>query len=93
MFAGYIRGLITALIAGVGVGSPNHINLVETISWKWNQFWKRTIPVSIGSLVAGLLLGLIGGLIFGVVEGLVSGLLGEFTDMVFSTPVDCYGKL
>ena len=26
-------------------------HLVETISWKWNQFWKRTIPGSIFGLI------------------------------------------
>jgi hypothetical protein len=39
----------------LGVGSLNHITLVESISWKWNQFWKRTIPGSIGGLIFGLI--------------------------------------
>ena len=43
---GLMFELIGGLIGGLGVGSLNHISLVETISWEWNQFWKRTIPGS-----------------------------------------------
>ena len=87
-------GLISGLIGGLGVGSLNHITLVETISWKWNQFWKRTIPGSIFGLIFGLIAGLsrwadlgadVGlsyGLIVGLIGGLVSGLIGGFTDRV-----------
>jgi hypothetical protein len=53
----------------LGVGSLNHITLVETISWKWNQFWKRTIPGSILGLIVRLSVGLIGGLIAGLNRG------------------------
>ena len=58
-------GLIVGLIGGLGIGSLNHISLVETIGWKWNQFWKRAIS---GSIV---------GLIFGLISGLVLELSGE----------------
>ena len=87
-------GLISGLIGGLGVGSLNHITLVETMSWKWNQFWKRTIPGSIFGLVFGLIAGLSVGLIYGLIVGLryglivglsvgmVSGLIGGFTDRV-----------
>jgi hypothetical protein len=47
-------GLIVGLIGGLGTGSLNHITLVETISWKWNQFWKRTIPGSLIGLIFGV---------------------------------------
>ncbi len=81
---------------GRGVGSLNHITLVETISWKWNQFWRGTIPGLIVALIIGLIgglisgshikegpiVGLIGGLILGVIFGLVSGLVGGMTDTV-----------
>ena len=70
LIAGLIAGSILGLIGGLGAGSLNHINLVETISWKWNQFWKRTIPGSIFGLIVGLILGLIGGLIDGLDYGL-----------------------
>jgi hypothetical protein len=59
---GLIFGLISGLLGGLGAGSLNHIALVETMSWKWNQFWKRTIP----GLIVGLIFGLILGLIYGV---------------------------
>jgi len=54
-----IFGLTFGLIGGLGVGSLNRIILVETMSWKWKQFWKRTIP----GLIVGLLFGLISSLI------------------------------
>ena len=79
-------GLISGLIGGLGVGSLNHITLVETMSWRWNQFWKRTMPGSIFGLVFGLIAGLSVGLIYGLIVGLsvgmVSGLIGGFTDRV-----------
>jgi hypothetical protein len=79
---GVIVGMITAmtlgplvgLIVGLGVGSLNHIALVETVSWKWNHFWKRTIPGSIVGLSAGLIYGLIVGLMVGLSSGLSAGL-------------------
>jgi eukaryotic-like serine/threonine-protein kinase len=70
-------GLIFGLIVGLGVGSLNRITLVETMSWKWNQFWKRTIPGSIVGLIGGLIGGLIFGLIFGLTEELIGVLIGE----------------
>jgi hypothetical protein len=83
-------GLIGGLIGGLGVGSLNHITLVETISWKWSQFWKRAIPGSILGLILGLTFGLISGLIYGplsaligwLIFGLVSGLVGGYTGSV-----------
>jgi hypothetical protein len=62
MIIGLLGGLIIGLIGVFGVGSLNHINLVETISWKWNQFWKRTIPGSIAGLSIGLIIFLFFGL-------------------------------
>ena len=56
---GLIYGLIVGLIGGLGVGTLNHITLVETISWNWNRFWKKTIPGSIVGLIFGLLLALV----------------------------------
>ena len=35
------RRAVLGLIGGLGAGSLNHITLVETLSWKWNQFWKK----------------------------------------------------
>ena len=61
--------LLVGLIGGLGVGSLNRITLVETMSWKWNQFWKRTIPGSIVGLIFGLFYGLIFGLIVGLNRG------------------------
>jgi eukaryotic-like serine/threonine-protein kinase len=56
---GVVVGVIVGLIVGPGVGSLNHITLVETVSWNWNQFWKRTIPGLIVGLLVGLLFGLL----------------------------------
>jgi eukaryotic-like serine/threonine-protein kinase len=55
---------------------------VETISWKWSQFWKRTIPGSIFGLIVGLILGLIGGLIDGLNYGLNYVLNYELINML-----------
>jgi hypothetical protein len=83
---GLSYGLIFWLIGGLGIGSLNHITLVETVSWKWNRFWKRAIPGSIVGLISGLIIGLIVGLIVGLINGLffglISGLVGGFTDRV-----------
>jgi hypothetical protein len=81
---GLIYGLIAGLIGGLifGLGGLNQITLVETISWKWNQFWRRTIfPGSIGGLIFGLIGGLIAGLIgalsgVGLSVGLSGALIG-----------------
>jgi hypothetical protein len=56
--------LLCGPIGGLGVGSLNHITLVEIISWNWNQFWKRTIPGSIVGLIFGLLYGLVSTLFY-----------------------------
>jgi hypothetical protein len=87
--------LSVGLIGGLGVGSLNRITVVETLSWKWNLFWKGTIRGSITGLIFGLIHGLnvgnlimmFGGLIlglifFGPILGLVSGLVGGWTDTV-----------
>ena len=76
------RGAITA---EEGVGSLNRITLVETMSWKWNKFFKRTIQGSIFGLFLGLFglrEGLAFGLFLGLLFGLASGLTGGWTDMV-----------
>jgi hypothetical protein len=54
------------------VGSLKHIALVETINWKWNQFWNKAVPGSKSGLIVGVLLGLIVGLIAGMSAGLRS---------------------
>jgi eukaryotic-like serine/threonine-protein kinase len=87
-----IFALSGGVIGGLGAGSLNHITSVETISWKWNQFWKRAI---LGSIV-GLILGLSEGgldeywlsnnlrsvLIFVFLGAVVSGLAGGFIGRV-----------
>jgi eukaryotic-like serine/threonine-protein kinase len=60
-----IFGLIFGLLGGLGVGSLTHIKLVETVSWQWSQFRKRTIP--------GLIVGLTVGVIFALMVGLNYG--------------------
>ena len=87
---GLIFGLgpIVGLIGGLGVGSLSRITLVE--SWKWTQFWKKTIPGSMVGLGIGLFEGqsrglseaLSEGLIGALIGGLISGLVGGFTDTV-----------
>ena len=56
-------GAIAGAIGGLGVGSLNHITSVESMSWKWSQFWKKAIPASIVGLICGLSLALIAWLI------------------------------
>jgi hypothetical protein len=83
-----IFGLIAGAIGGLGNGPLNHITLVESISWKWNQFWKGTIP----GLIVGLICGLIFVLILGVlifllilaISKLVSGMEMIFTWLIFA---------
>jgi TIR domain/NACHT domain len=77
---GLIFGVSFGLIVGVGVGSLNRIALVETMSWKWDQFWKKAIP---GSVVG---LGL--SLIFGVIFGVIVALFGELEGNVFSRLIE-----
>jgi hypothetical protein len=76
---GLIGASVGALIGGLGVGSLNHIALVETMSWKWNQFWTRTTSrfksgLYVG-LIGGLSVGQIGGSILGVILALIFGLI------------------
>jgi eukaryotic-like serine/threonine-protein kinase len=85
LLVGLTTGLLAGLIGDLGAGSLNRIALVEAMSWRWRQFWKRTIPGSIGGLTAGLLAGLtdyrpISALIGGLMVGLITGLAGGFTD-------------
>jgi hypothetical protein len=101
---GLMLGLLGAL-GGVGTlrGSGRndldanlfHTSLVETVSWKWNQFWKMAIRGLIfglsgglsfallvwlsGGLSGGLRVVLMCGLIGGVTIGLVDGLVSGFT--------------
>jgi hypothetical protein len=88
LVGGLLGGLLGGSIGGLGVGSLKHIGLVETMSWRWNRFWKRTIPGLIVGLIVGLLNGtnalnrLTLGLAFGAICGLISGLVGGFTDTV-----------
>jgi hypothetical protein len=61
---------------------------VETISWKWNQFWKSTIPGLIFGLIdrlsssRGLIFGLYLAMVLEMILGMLSGLIGGFTDRV-----------
>jgi hypothetical protein len=82
---GLIYGLLVGLISGLGVGSLNDITSVETMSWKWNRFWKRTIFGSIFGLIFGLIFRLSGSLgdelsgsalIYLLLNGLSFGLFG-----------------
>ena len=50
-------GLFVGLMGGLAAGSLKRISLVETISWNWSQFWKRTIPGSIAGLIVGSIFG------------------------------------
>ena len=92
LIGGLLFTLTFGVIGGLGIGSLNHVTLVETIDWKWNQFWKGTIPGSVFGLILGLSGGLISSgalrielswlinsLIFGLTGGLVSGLIGGVT--------------
>jgi hypothetical protein len=87
---GLIVGLTGGAISGLGVGSLNHITLVETMGWKWNQCWKKAIPGLIFGLIAGLTFGLVGmpislrsllidelgySLRYGLILGLIGGLI------------------
>jgi eukaryotic-like serine/threonine-protein kinase len=79
---GLIGGLLTALfvgwISGLGVGSLNHIAPVETIIWRWNHFWQRTIP----GLILGLMVGLIVGLVVAMCVMSYSVLVSSFPLMI-----------
>jgi eukaryotic-like serine/threonine-protein kinase len=87
---GLIYGVIYGLIGGLGTGSLNHITLVETVSWKWNRFWKLAILGSVVGPIVGLIYvlnndlidGVIYGLIFALMGGLVIGLVFGLTDRV-----------
>jgi eukaryotic-like serine/threonine-protein kinase len=89
--SGLTSGLIGGLIGGLGVGSLNHINLVETVSWKWNWLWIHGLVV--GTVVGiilwlfdgqsnGLISALKLGLTYGLMGGLTGGWIGGFTDTV-----------
>jgi hypothetical protein len=75
---GLLVGLTSGLLGGLGVGSLNRIAPVETISWNWNKFWKRTIsglrPGLLGGLIVGQLVGLVG-MLKGLIEGLSATLI------------------
>jgi hypothetical protein len=90
-----LAGLYGGAIGGLGVGSLSHITLVETVSWKWNHFWKKAILGSIFGLILGLIAGLIesqrGGLSDGMLVivltfclffGMLGGLIGGLTDRI-----------
>jgi len=70
---GLLFGPIVGLLGGVGVGSLNHVTLVETISWRWDRCWNRSIRGSGGNLTFGLILSLLLGLLFGVCVGISAG--------------------
>jgi MFS family permease len=76
---GLANGLLCGLVGGLGVGSLIHINLVETLSWNWNRFWKNAIFGLIVGLIVALILALIillfFGLRFGVSDPLRFGLI------------------
>jgi hypothetical protein len=72
LIACLIVGPIVGLIGGLGAGSLQRITPVETMRWKWSQFWKRTIS----GLAVGLPFGLVFGLLFGLIEALIVGLSG-----------------
>jgi eukaryotic-like serine/threonine-protein kinase len=55
------------------------------MSWKWNQFWKRTR--------SGLIFGLIGGSIFGLILGLIVGPFGSIEGLFFGLIVGLLGAL
>jgi hypothetical protein len=90
LFVGSLFGLMAALITAARWEETavllNRITLVESISWKWNQFWKGTLLGLFSGLSVGLILGLIvgaseslgliGALILGLVGALVLGLVG-----------------
>ena len=89
---GLVGGLLGGSLGGLGVGSLKQIDPVETMSWRWNRFWKRSIPGLIAGLMVGLIVGLLHGLnalnglrlglVFGLTCGVVSGMIGGFTDTV-----------
>ena len=74
LLEGLFAGTIVGLMGGLGVGSLSRITLVETMSWNWNRFWKKTIPGLIVALIFALLFGLIFASIFGLSKELSLGL-------------------
>jgi hypothetical protein len=86
--AGLSTGLIVGAVGWLGVGSLSHITFVESISWKWNRFWKGMIPYSIFGLIFGLIFtlnyglsnGASNGVFFGLMFGMVGGVIVAFTD-------------
>jgi hypothetical protein len=53
-----ITGLVMGLTTGLCDRSPNHITLVETISWSWEQLRKKKKNAILGLLHFGVLGGL-----------------------------------
>jgi hypothetical protein len=80
LIGGQIIWFIIGLI-GFGTGSLEHITLVEAMSWKWSQFWKKA---KFG-LIFGLSTALILGLIFGLGTDLNGGLSGKVSDKLSGT--------
>jgi hypothetical protein len=80
LIPGLSSGLVGGLIGGIGVGSLNHIILIETMSWKWNRYW---IPGLVAGAIIGLVLWCLGGrsdeLISGLNLGLTFALIGAVT--------------
>ena len=71
MLFGLSAGPIFGLICGLAVGSLKHASVVESMSWSWSMFWRRTVP----GLILGVIIGLISGLVCGAIEALKEGLL------------------
>jgi DNA polymerase III delta prime subunit len=71
-------GLSFKLPGGLGAVPLNQIAVVETLGWRWNQFWKMTIPGLIIGLSVGLMNGLVlwpmNGVRVGLFVGMISGL-------------------
>src|SRR5215469_14392544 len=96
LMLGLMLGLFGGLIGGLIGGPLNHITLVETLNWKWNQFLKTAIRDSIGGMISALIFMLIFGLITGarlstvliqgvfwmLIFGLGRGLVRGFTHSV-----------
>jgi eukaryotic-like serine/threonine-protein kinase len=72
---GLCLGLAVGVIGGLGVGSLNKIILVESITWEWSQFWKKTVP--------GLILGLCIATPFGLAYGVNYGQSGLPRALIF----------
>jgi hypothetical protein len=73
LFVGLFTLLVTCLIFVLypifDRAEPDHVVVVETISWNWNRFWRRTADLG---LFSGLIL-----VVIGVIAGVNTGNLGE----------------